>query len=220
VAAAGDCQHLAQLTALTYLACGTALMEEGAPLLALPNLVELGAGPAEPEVLEKLSAKTALRTLGCFISPSHHAAQAAALAQLTQLSELGVAIHDVQEDPIHDAAEGEDLDHVALAAEAAAGLGAALSTMTRLRALRLDSGLLVRVNLRPLTALTRICIDFRRAVAYPGDPYGLSRTMLQLTPLRGRLQEVEVLRLPPVLEAQCCNLVAAAVGDGVGMHFQ
>jgi hypothetical protein len=217
-AAAGDCTHLAQLKALTYLACGTALMQKGAPLLALPNLVELGAGPAEPEVLEKLSGKTALRSLGCFISPSHHVAQAIALEQLTQLRELGVIIHDVQEDLLHDAA-AEGVGPVALEAIAALRLGVALSTMTGLRQLRLESGLLERVIMHRLTALTSIWVDVRCARDYPGDPYGLSRTMLQLTPLRGRLQEVGFVSLPLGLKVVCCNLVAAAVGDHVDVQF-
>jgi hypothetical protein len=210
-----DHNPLAQLTAVTYLVCGTALQRYGAPLLALPNLVELRATDAEPALLETLVGRTALRCLGCTLSPLRHVSQAAALQQLTQLTELAALLGGVDQNLVLDLGQGvvAPMDPALLLMMSEGRLAAAVSAMTGLRKLRLEPLLWEKVDLGVLTALTSIGLDFRDTEEWQVDLPGVLEVLARLAPLRGQLQEVMVLGLIQDQEEACCTVLSAVVGD-------
>jgi hypothetical protein len=208
---------LAALTSLRFLTCATALQREGAPLLALPNLVELRAAAALPQHLEGLASRTALRYLACVLNPCCYTQQAAALTQLTQLTGLAVLYDGVEDDTLLFEEQWppqgiEDEEVLLEAAEEA--WGAALSTLTGLHRLRVEPRLLEEMNLAALTALTSIGVDYRdtESETLLAAPHRLHQVLARLAPLQGQLQKVTLLGLQQEQEEGCRAAVAAAVG--------
>jgi hypothetical protein len=207
---------LAALTALTYLDCFSAVKYQDAPLLALPNLVELRAGVAMPCHLETLANRAALRNLTVWLDPHLHSHMqtADALEQLTNITALSLYVQDELPDMglPHDIAEAAQLAAVALLAEAAAGLGRAVATLTGLRQLRLQPLILSMVDLSSLTALTRL--DVAGLWREEWDNQEQVTALLQcLAPARGQLQALQLLGLFTGLQEGCRAAVAAVLGE-------
>jgi hypothetical protein len=206
---------LTQLTALTKLHCMAALLSDGAPLLELPNLVQLVAGQAHPDHLDTLRSKTALRSLGVVLSPSQHEAQAATLAQLTQLVGLGAMTVDPDEDCM---CAPEDIDEAGGEEEmleaAGEAWGTSLASLTGLHSLITEPRVLKHLDLAPHTALTILHIDLLRCDAWYGQDE-LEELLLGLAPARGRIECVTLEGAGSFDEAGCCEALDAALGGDV-----
>jgi hypothetical protein len=186
--------HLADLTTLTHLSCGSALQPRGAPLLEIPNLAELRAGHAHPQQMELLKGRPALRSLGCIFSLPNAPDQARALEQVTQITGLGLVLQpECEEDVAVRAMAG--LGRLPPAEAAAERVGAALSTMTGLQRLRLEPEQLRLVDLSPLTALSAVAVMIRH-----GDRFeeGEAMAVAHLAPVRHRLRDVKYPTWPGV----------------------
>lgn len=145
VTSSGDAgADLAPLTALTYLEKTRALEPAGRALLAAPNLVSVDAGWCGAAGLQDLAGSRTLRSLFCAMGPRVTDAEAAALAQLTQLTHLGFLV--------------DDGDRRMPPADTLTWL-TALSSLTGLRSLKVEPEVLDQLDLRPLTALTKLAID-------------------------------------------------------------
>jgi hypothetical protein len=209
---------LTALTALTCLTCAPALQQAGAPLLVLPNLLELRVGAAMPHLLEVLASKPALRYLSCTLSPCCYAQQAAALVQLTQLTGLAVSDYEVEGDILEHQAEWPPQvidDEEELMAAAEEEWGAALSTLTGLHKLRAEPFVLQAVDLGALTALTWLGIDCRMTEWLLEGTPPADKLLTGLAPLKGQVQVVAVLGVEQEQQEACCAAVAAAVGGDV-----
>jgi hypothetical protein len=187
--------HLADLSAVTYLACGSALHPTGRRLLAFPNLVELRAGHADDVLLGFLAKKPSLRSLGCLLDYSRCFDQADALSALTQLTGLGLVLQQPHQVETYHAGAFQGAPPVQ--AGAAERLGAAVSTMTGLQKLRLEPDQLVLVEPSPLTALSSVDVLMQN----PGDVVAQAKAQSHLRPLGDELR------------------VAYPTWPGVGGHF-
>jgi hypothetical protein len=192
---------LAPLTALTYLAYAGAMVEEDQALLALPNLSVVWTYYSELHLLTGLEAMTALRTLHCMVHLDHGPAASGAMAQLTSLTQLDLWVVE-----IHHCDLPSDLD-----VEVVATWGAALSSLTRLQSLVAEPEVLEQVNITALTALTQLEVTAggRRQ---PYSQQELEQLLQRLAPVRGRLQVVKLVGLPPSQKQSCRAAVVAALG--------
>lgn len=197
-----------ELTALTYLQHHDRV--QCSPLLAAPNLQELHAGHIHWRTLqEDLQPLSTLRTLSiemycCFTWEGERAEAVAALAQLTQLTSLDLLLRDGSVESEEDIWEPVDifLDT----------WPDAVSQLTGLRCLAVEPELLRRIDFGPLTALSRLEVDLSRArINY--TQRSMAALLKQLAPVRGQLQEVELVRARSSRESQWRAAVAAALGD-------
>jgi hypothetical protein len=203
---------LRPLTALTHLSYWDNMEEssDGA-LTVLPTLVDLWSDPGDAGDLgmlfqehqqeQELSSKIPLRSLACVMSLVHNGADADALAQLAQLTQLRLRLAAL-------VAEVET-DHLVTWA-------ATVACLTGLRSLALQPELLQQVDLAAFTALTRLEVItntvYSGALLHRG--YSRLKGLLgAVVPSCGRLQEVVVLGVPAEMQPVCRSAVAAAVGD-------
>jgi hypothetical protein len=177
--------HLADLTALTYLACGSALQPQCAPLLAPPNLAELRAGHADPVPLGQLVNRPALRSLGCLFGTEccdDLPAQADAVSRVTQLTSLGLVLHQPQTE-IQAARYGRV--RLSPGQGASNRLALALARLTGLQKLRLEPQQLWLMDLKPLTALTSVSVLIQHRERFEVEAQQAER---RLKPVRSKLQ--------------------------------
>jgi hypothetical protein len=190
---------------------------KGAPLLALPNLVELRAGQAEVVHLASLSRLSTLRLLDVTLHVREHREQAEALEMLTQLTALAVLAQEP--DDVQDA---EWLEHVVdveeVTLEAAADWARTLCTLTGLCLLYVEPLVLLEMDLTALTALTCLAVDCKFSKRWHIQKH-MEALLTGLAPMRGQLQEVRVLCVPSELEEVCEAAVGAALGD-VDVEFE
>jgi hypothetical protein len=214
---ASSSSPLGGLTALTALECATALRVTGSPLLALPNLVELWAGEAEPHLLEALPGKSALRLLAFVMCLPQHQEQAAAVAQMTQLTALVLIGPDVDGDLPEEWLDVEGEVDELLVKGAMEEWGCILSTLTGLRRLVLEPPMLQEVDLAALTSLTHLSVELRYCQPLHTQER-MQELLNSLAPARGRVQHVTLVGLPASLHDGCRAAVPAALGD-VHWHF-
>jgi hypothetical protein len=204
-------QALADLTALTYLDvqrvhCGAKT------LLPLPHLVEVRAWCLSQDNLTELSNKSTLRALTC---RARGAGAAAALAQLTQLTSLGLSVAPHQEPaywPTVRIDRPSGPPHVeALRLTAVAALPYAMA-LTELRSLSVEAAALEEVDLSPLCNLKRLELLLLGAYAKDCTPERMGALLQRLAPMQGQLQELAVV----ACAASQREVWRAAVADALG----
>jgi hypothetical protein len=173
---AGPAHDLAPLTALTSLSMDVALRPGNEALLSVPNLVQLSTVYGFEAGMEALAGKASLRSLSfTFLKES-----AAALAQMTQLTQLSVQV------PL--GAKGCD-QPVPTSTQMCAQ---ALSSLTGLRSLAVQPEVLQQVQMSAMSALQHLTVDLRQSHYTPEQVEGL---LLGLPPSL----EVEVVQACPVV---------------------
>jgi hypothetical protein len=220
-ATSGD--TLVTLTALTSLVYDRALLEGNQALLAAPHLQEIWTHYTPPQGLEALAPLTALRSLVCAVRRAD-GVHAAALLALTQLTRLGLLVMEGAQQTAaaanvlaqylnagyhgYGVVESDDEEP----ATPVAMWGGAVSALPGLRSLTVEPGLLPRLDLAALTALTELVVrgDWHKH-AYP--PGRLQQLLGGVGAARGRLQVVKVQGVEGAEQAACRAALAAALGD-------
>jgi hypothetical protein len=190
---------LARLTALTKLEYPAALAATGAPLLALPNLVELRAGVAQPMLMQNLASKPLLRSLTCALNGDNAVeadsaqACAGAVQALTQLTHLQL--------------QGPLALEEWLAMDVG-GFAAALSNLKGLYSLGVQVELLAWVHRDLPPGLTRL-----EVLVPPTDDGAklLTSTLKQMKSAHGCLRQLVLVGVPPPRRKAVRTAVDAAV---------
>jgi hypothetical protein len=201
VTSSSEGNPLAQLTALTRLQYGCAMLARGEALLALPNLVELVAGWAQPRCLDTLaSSKPTLRALTCCLDKAHVLNGAATVADLTQLTHLSLSSGHTPHDSSWGPSEGELL-------------GGALSFLVGLRSLSVRAEVLQQVDVACLTALSRLEVHMPAVMDRQSDLESIREAVTGLVTAHGRLQQVVLVGVPPSDHDEFRAAIGAAAGQ-------
>jgi hypothetical protein len=151
-----------------------------------------------------------LRALEFCLDPREHQELSMALAKLTQLTNLGMLVAQPRGSP------GFSKEDEFRVQDAAADWGRAVSGLKGLHYLYVEPLLLKQINLRVLTALIQVELDF------DGSPCWLTQERLAallsgLAPMQGKLLCVVLYGVPEPLHKGCKAAVASALGD-VAVH--